>query len=276
MEDKPSEGADQSKKHRLGKRTLASTDALAVSNSEKAKAASPSKRNGADEHKGSSKHLVKRMRLSKPSTQRSDGQVEGAVSQAFRDIVNPDVSPGVASILPDIGLLLPNPQPTTGDFIQDIFKDALRSEEDLSPRDATNDGAASSLPNAGSLSDIELTAPEAEPLSTTEGLDSIWSLNDLGGEENLPPANVTYDEIIEDVLSAFGLKNYAQPPAISKEFSSSSDSGRESSMERYNPGTPDSEENYKFQKEAFDEHYQRIREEQIEEGTGKNRDGDYI
>ena len=247
MEDKPSEEADQSKKHRLGKRILASTDALAVSNSEKAKAATPSKRNGADEHKGSSKHLVKRMRLSKPSTQRSDGQVEVAVSQAFSNIVKPDVSPGVASILPDIGLLLPDPQPTTGDFIQDIFKDALRNEEDLPPRAAT----------------------EAEPLPTTEGLDSIWSLDDLEGEENLPPANVTYDEIIEDVLSAFGLKNYAQPPPISKE-SSSSGSGRES-----NPGTPDSEENYKFQKEGFDEHYQRIMEEHIEEGTGENRDCDY-
>jgi len=214
MEDKPSEEADQSKKHRLGKRILASTDALAVSNSEKAKAASPSKRNRADELKGSSK----RMRLSKPSTQRSDGQVEVAVSQAFSDIVNPDVSPGVASILPDIGLLLPDPQPTTGDFIQDIFKDALRREEDLPPRAAT----------------------EAEPLPTTEGLDSIWSLDDLEGEENLPPANVTYDEIMEDVLSAFGLKNYAQPPPISKE-SSSSGSGRES-----NPGTPNSEESSKW------------------------------
>jgi len=174
MEDKPSE------KHRLGKRVFAST-ALPLSNSERALAASSSdagqkKCKMTKHHTSKNSILEKRTKPRKSCTERSDGQVEVAVSQAFRDIVNTDdVSPG--------DIELPEPQPTTTDFIQDLFNDrnpdALRSEEDLPPRDATDDdgdishGAASDLPNVGSLSDIELTVPEADPVSTTEDQDFL-------------------------------------------------------------------------------------------------------
>jgi len=231
--------ADQSKILRPGKRTLASTDAL--SNSERAMAARPSKRDGAAEHTGSSsepgkkkrkKHPtsknsidVKRTRLSKPSKQTS--------TETTHNIVNVDVSPGGASVFHDIlpDIELPDPKPTTEHFTQDFLKD--------------------------------------------------WNLSTVWNEENLPPGDVNDDEVAAFLLGNFDISDglphdkpdyvlnaYAQPPPISKESSRSSNSGSESSMERYNPGTPDTDDNYEFQKEAFEELYQRIREEQMEEGTG--------
>jgi len=235
--------AEQSKIFRPGKRTLASTDALALSNSERAMPARPSNRDGAAEHTASSsdaskkkrkKHQtsknsidVKRTRLTKPSKRTSN--------ETTHNIVNVDISPCGASVFHDIlpDIEPPDPKPTTEHFTQDFLKD--------------------------------------------------WNLSTLWSEENLPPGDANDDEVAAFLLGNsdisdglphdkpdYVLNGYAQPPPISKESSRSSDSGgSESSMERYNPGTPDTDDNYEFQKEAFEELYQRIREEQMEEGTGK-------
>ena len=86
----------------------------------------------------------------------------------------------------------------------------------------------------------------------------------------IDPAPSTSDsdsDYVENVLNG-----YVLPPPIIRQSSSSSDTGPESGMGRYNTQTPDTDDNYEFQKEGFDEHYQKMREEQMEKGINETSD----
>jgi len=289
--EESSEGADKSKRFHPGKRVIAST-ALALSNSERALEARPSKRDGAAEHTGSSRNagkkkckikkrytsknstVVKRTRLSKPSTPTATVTTH---TRRYEE--------HYWSILFD-----------DQDFVQVWNCDALRSEEELPPRDATDDDIGISTGTAFGLPDVS-PSPEAEPLQTTEDFTQDflpnWNPDALKGRENLPPKDATDYEILAAVLAGnsantsnrndglphnkpdYFLNGYVQPPPISPESSSSSDSGPEASMGRYNIQTPDTDENYEFQKEWFDWHYQKIREEQMERQIDEFSNSDY-
>ena len=82
-------------------------------------------------------------------------------------------------------------------------------------------------------------------------------------EDEVQEDKVEEDE--EDPLDVKG-KAYSIPPPIRRESSSGSDSGPESNMGRYD-NSPDSDENYNFQKEDFESVYLATAEEKTQDFT---------
>jgi len=163
---------------------------------------------------------------------RSDGQVEIAIPESCNDILNPDVSPGVISGPLDIGFLpdieLPDPLPlgvpTTEGFTQDFFQDwnpdAIRAEEKLPPRDATDifllqaagdfgstfmeehgNTIVSGPPDMRFLPAIELPSPL--PSFTPDFLHD-WN-PDAPTTEELPPWDTTHQEDSRQLFDKTGV-----------------------------------------------------------------------